>query len=61
MSEILPRILRIQTTGEAVEFTEADVDLAASLFKMFLRDLPEPLLTFDTFDRIVRFHGMRAV
>jgi hypothetical protein len=28
-----------------------------SLFKMYLRELPDPLLTYDKFDRWIEAHG----
>jgi len=45
--------------GEIIVFSEAgrDVHLAAVLLKSFLRELSEPLLTFDLFDQVVGFHG----
>lgn len=40
--------------GESVDFG-TDVHLAAVLLKTFLRELEEPLMTFDLFDEITQF------
>lgn len=44
--------------GEDVEFEpEDDSHVAAVLLKKFLRELPEPLLTFELYDDFMRIHG----
>ncbi len=44
--------------GEIVQFVpEEDVHVAAVLLKKFLRELPEPLLTFQLYDDIKNIHG----
>lgn len=44
--------------GEKVEFQQhSDVHLAAVLIKLFLRELPEPLLTFESYDAIIELKG----
>ncbi len=46
--------------GDNVDFQrefEGDYHLAAVLLKTFLRELKEPLMTFDLFDDIVTFQG----
>lgn len=40
--------------GEVLELKN-DVHLAAVLIKAFLRELPEPLLTYDLFDEVIEF------
>ncbi|TNN29387.1 Rho GTPase-activating protein 1 [Liparis tanakae] len=43
-------------SGEAVNFTEMeDIHLAAVILKTFLRELPEPLLTFQLYNDVVNF------
>lgn len=42
--------------GEPVDFGN-DVHLAAVLLKTFLRELEEPLMTFDLFDEITQFQS----
>lgn len=42
--------------GERIEFN-GDFHLAAVLIKAFLRELEEPLLTFDLFDEILEFQS----
>ena len=47
--------------GEAVDFQNefgGDFHLAAVLLKTFLRELKEPLMTFDLFEDIVTFQGI---
>lgn len=43
--------------GEEVDLTDVDVHVIAGLLKSFLRDLSEPLLTFDLYDEIIQFSG----
>lgn len=46
-------------TGVTVNFREMeDVHLAAVILKTFLRELPEPLLTYQLYNDIVNFTGM---
>lgn len=44
--------------GEQIVFEDGDVHIAAVILKTFLRELEEPLLTFDLFDQVVKFQGM---
>lgn len=45
-------------SGEAVDFaTYGDVHLPAVLIKTFLRELQEPLLTFDLYDEVLGLAG----
>lgn len=45
--------------GEAVDFREMeDIHLAAVILKTFLRELPEPLLTYQLYNDIINFSGM---
>ena len=44
--------------GEVVPFSlERDVHTAAVIIKTFLRELEEPLLTFQLYDHIINFQG----
>lgn len=43
--------------GQEVDFS-GDVHLAAVLLKTFLRELEEPLMTFDLYDEIVQFQSI---
>ncbi|XP_048040881.1 rho GTPase-activating protein 1 isoform X1 [Megalobrama amblycephala] len=46
-------------SGEEVSFSQLDnVHLAAVILKMFLRELPEPLLTYQLYNDIVNFHNV---
>lgn len=42
--------------GQTVDF-RGDVHLAAVLLKTFLRELEEPLMTFDLYDEITQFQS----
>lgn len=42
---------------DEVDFKEVDTHVLAGLLKSFLRDLSEPLLTFELYDEIVKFRG----
>lgn len=43
--------------GEQIEFND-DVHIAAVLLKTFLRELEEPLMTFDLYDEITQFQSI---
>ena len=43
--------------GENIEFERSDVHIAAVVLKTFLRELAEPLLTYELFDSIIHFTG----
>lgn len=45
-------------SGEEVNFSQGDVHLAAVILKTFLRELPEPLLTYQLYNDIVNFHNV---
>ncbi|KAA0723462.1 GTPase-activating protein 1 CDC42 [Triplophysa tibetana] len=45
-------------SGEEVIFSQEDVHLAAVILKTFLRELPEPLLTFQLYNDIINFHNV---
>ncbi|CAG5934393.1 unnamed protein product [Menidia menidia] len=48
-------------SGETVNFSEMeDVHLAAVILKTFLRELPEPLLTFQLYNDIVNFTSVSS-
>lgn len=44
--------------GEQIDFKDVDTHAIAGLLKTFLRDLNEPLLTYELYDEIVNFLGM---
>ena len=58
MSKIYLKILIFSYfLGEKVNFyTYGDPHLAAAILKKFLRELKEPLMTFDLFEPITRLH-----
>lgn len=43
--------------GEDIDLKDIDVHVIAGLLKSFLRDLSEPLLTYDLYDEIINFLG----
>lgn len=43
--------------GEDIDLKDVDPHVIASLLKSFLRDLSEPLLTYELYDYIVHFLG----
>lgn len=48
--------------GETVNFAvEGDEHIPAVALKIFLRDLQEPLLTFDLYQPILRLHSKRKL
>uniref|UniRef100_A0A8C9TYY4 Rho GTPase activating protein 1 n=1 Tax=Scleropages formosus TaxID=113540 RepID=A0A8C9TYY4_SCLFO len=48
-------------SGEVVDFFQLDdVHLAAVILKTFLRELPEPLLTFQLYTDVVNFHNVKS-
>ncbi len=48
----------LPSPGEEVDMAEnADPHMAAVLIKMFLRELPEPLLTFDSYKTVMGIRG----
>lgn len=56
---ILKDVQRRFNQGENVDFNEIDdVHIAAVALKTFLRDLQEPLLTYDLFQPVVRLHTL---
>ena len=42
-------------SGEEIVFEDGDVHIAAVILKTFLRELSEPLLTYDLYNTVVRF------
>ncbi len=47
-------------SGETIVFSDvdgSDVHVAAVVLKTFLRELQEPILTYELFDHIVKFQG----
>lgn len=47
--------------GEAVDLKDVDTHAVAGLLKCFLRELNEPLLTFELYDEIVKFLGKHFI
>lgn len=54
----LKKVQQRLNSGETVDFTEFnDVTIAAVTLKTFLRDLSEPILTFELYEPIIRLYG----
>lgn len=43
--------------GALIDMSSEDTHVVAGLLKTFLRDLSEPLLTFELYDEIIQFLG----
>lgn len=54
---VINDLKRRVNAGENVDFTDVDTHAIAGLLKSFLRDLTEPLLTFELYDEITNFLG----
>lgn len=52
---VINDIKRRVNTGENIDFKDIDTHAIAGLLKTFLRDLKEPLLTYELYDEIVKF------
>jgi len=55
----LSNVVEMLNAGSEVDFTELNsVHIPAAMLKSFLRQLPEPLLTYELYDHIVRVQCM---
>lgn len=54
-------IKRRINAGEALDLKDVDTHAVAGLLKCFLRELKEPLLTFELYEEIVKFLGMEKI
>ncbi|XP_022241435.1 rho GTPase-activating protein 1-like [Limulus polyphemus] len=58
-TQILKTVQSLFDEGKPVNFEEhGDIHVAAVMIKSFLRELPEPLLTFDLYDDILSFQEL---
>lgn len=58
-AKTLERVQDLFNTGKEVDFARlGDVHIPAALLKSFLRQLPEPVLTYDLYDHIIRVQGL---
>ena len=49
-------------SGEKVDFAELmDVHIPALILKTFFRELPEPILTVELYDEMLRIHGESCI
>ena len=53
----LSPISNLRTANEEVNCTQEDIHSNASIFKMYLRELPEPLLTFALYEEFLHLGG----
>lgn len=59
---VLKQVQQRLNHGEEINFEEFnDVTIAAVTLKTFLRELQEPILTFELCEPILRLHGKVAV
>lgn len=54
---VINDIKRRVNAGENVDFADVDTHAIAGVLKSFLRDLSEPLLTYELYDEITNFLG----
>lgn len=54
---VIDNIIKRVNAGETIDFKDVDTHAIAGLLKKFLRELQEPLLTFELYDEIVSFLG----
>ncbi|XP_041452923.1 rho GTPase-activating protein 8-like isoform X1 [Lytechinus variegatus] len=54
------RVQEMYNRGDPVNFTDVgDVHVPALLLKAFFRELPEPIMTFDLYDDILKIHNLQ--
>lgn len=58
IQNVIDDIIKRVNAGETIDFKDVDTHAIAGLLKKFLRELQEPLLTFELYDEIVSFLGM---
>ncbi|XP_068128032.1 uncharacterized protein [Hyperolius riggenbachi] len=59
---IIKDIQRLYNLGKPVNFDEyGDVHIAAGILKTFLRELPEPLLTFDSYRPVLEITSVESI
>lgn len=46
--------------GNTIDMSSEDTHVVAGLLKTFLRDLSEPLLTYELYEEIIQFLGKRS-
>ena len=56
-SEVVMEVVAKINSGVNVDFGSGEIHIATVLLKTFLRELPEPLLTFELFESILHFPG----
>ncbi|XP_055321076.1 rho GTPase-activating protein 68F [Sitodiplosis mosellana] len=55
IQNVIDDIIKRVNAGETIDFKDVDTHAIAGLLKKFLRELQEPLLTFELYDEIVSF------
>ncbi|XP_030845198.1 rho GTPase-activating protein 8 isoform X1 [Strongylocentrotus purpuratus] len=54
------KVQEMYNRGDPVNFTDVgDVHVPALLLKAFFRELPEPIMTFDLYDDILKIHNLQ--
>lgn len=56
-SDILALKQKVNAGADDVDFKETNTHVVAGLLKSFLRELSEPLLTYELYEEIVNFLG----
>ncbi|XP_013395550.1 rho GTPase-activating protein 1-like isoform X2 [Lingula anatina] len=44
--------------GQEIDFAEYDINIPAVLLKSFLRELPEPIMTFELYPKLMNLHAL---
>jgi hypothetical protein len=52
-------IMKILFKGQVVQLDSFDAHISAGLLKLFLRELTEPILTFELYDEIMTLQGSK--
>eukprot|EP00058_Branchiostoma_floridae_P004180 XP_002589668.1 hypothetical protein BRAFLDRAFT_117262 [Branchiostoma floridae] len=57
-AKMVKEVQKMYNEGRTVNWMElGDPHLAAAILKTFLREMPEPLITFQLYDEVMRIHG----
>lgn len=56
-AQIIALKQKVNAGADDVDFKETDTHVVAGLLKSFLRELSEPLLTYELYEEIINFLG----
>ncbi len=58
-SERIKYLKNLYNQGQTIQLDCYDAHISAGLLKLFLRELTEPILTFDLYDEIMSLQGSK--